>query len=203
MAKVKIWIEGSIESYVMFRKLERLRRLTEILGLTMHTVELAEPPGTTDHPHPVFLLGAAGERHLLDELEANLQSLVRDGLITVWHDLKLQGGDPRDLVRNRFFESAHLILLLMSPGFYNCDTAYNLGLRALDRNRAGQVLVVPVIEQTVDWLSGPFGALQPLPKSAKPVAKWENKADAYLEISQGIRDALSFWEEGDPRKALN
>jgi hypothetical protein len=60
-----------------------------------------------------------------------------------------------------------------------------------DLIRANQALVIPAILRAVDWEDSPFGALQALPKNAKPVAEWRDRHQAFREVVRGIREALS------------
>lgn len=54
-------------------------------------------------------------------------------------------------------------------------------------HRTGNARVIPVILHPCDWQSLPFGNLQALPKDGKPVSKYPNLNDAFLEVSLGIR----------------
>ncbi len=48
----------------------------------------------------------------------------------------------------------------------------------------------PIIMKSCDWSGAPFGKLQALPKNAKPVTKWDDRDEAFLNVAQGIRRAV-------------
>ena len=41
-----------------------------------------------------------------------------------------------------------------------------------------------------DWTGTPFSKLQGLPKDCKPVTKWDDRDEAFLNVVQGIRKAV-------------
>lgn len=60
----------------------------------------------------------------------------------------------------------------------------------MERNAAGQARVVPIILRPVDWQDAPFNKLTALPKDAKPITAWNNRDQAFLDVSNGIRQIL-------------
>lgn len=60
----------------------------------------------------------------------------------------------------------------------------------MKRHKAGEAQVIPIILKPCDWTGAPFGKLQALPQNAKPVTKWDDRDDAFLNIAQGIRVAI-------------
>jgi hypothetical protein len=89
-------------------------------------------------------------------------------------------------------ESAQVILLLVSAEFLASEYISDVELaRALERHNAGEALVIPVILRPVDWKTAPFAQLQALPKDARPVTKWRNRDEAFANIAEGIRKAVS------------
>jgi len=88
-------------------------------------------------------------------------------------------------------KTAQIILLLISPDFLASDYCYSIEMqRAIERHETGEARVIPIILQPVDWQNTPFSKLQVLPKNAKPITRWRNRADAFLEIAKGIRETV-------------
>ena len=58
---------------------------------------------------------------------------------------------------------------------------------ALERHRAGQAHVVPIIIEPCDWKSTPLRQLKAIPKDGEPIAKWENANEAYLDVVNELR----------------
>ena len=75
--------------------------------------------------------------------------------------------------------------------------------RALERHRAGDAVVVPVLLRPVDWKQSPLSALQALPKDARPVTLWPNVDEALLNVAEGIRRAVSAFRQSPHRRPLD
>jgi hypothetical protein len=62
--------------------------------------------------------------------------------------------------------------------------------RALERHRERSAQVIPIILRPVDLQSTPLGPMQALPTNATPIAKWPDRDDAFLDVTNGIRDIV-------------
>ncbi|MCP4545752.1 MAG: toll/interleukin-1 receptor domain-containing protein [bacterium] len=127
-----------------------------------------------------------------DELEVHLSSLKREGIILPWHDRRISAGDDFERSISEHLEAAHIILLLVSPYFLDSDYCHEVEMRrALERHEAGEARVIPVILQPSDWKNSPFGKILATPTGGKPIAKYSNPHDAYLEIVTQIRQVAT------------
>ena len=125
---------------------------------------------------------------LRNELEIHLTMLKRQGAITTWHDRRIGAGKEFGKEISHYLEEAEIILLLVSPDFLASDYCYDVEMaRALDRHKSGEARVIPVILRPCDWHGAPFGKLLAVPKDGKPVTKYANQDDAFLEIAGAIR----------------
>jgi len=74
----------------------------------------------------------------------------------------------------------------------NSDYCYDIEVkRALELHASGKARVIPVILRPVDWQDALFGKLQALPKDGKPVTTWHSQDEAFLDIVNGIKAAIS------------
>jgi hypothetical protein len=138
----------------------------------------------------VFFSYSHKDESLRDELEIHLAALKRQGVIETWHDRRIGAGEDVDHVISEYLESAHIILLLVSPYFIASDYCYDVEMkRALERHHAGEARVIPVILHPCDWQSLPFGKLLATPTDGKPISKFPNPHDAFLEVTKAIRKA--------------
>lgn len=62
--------------------------------------------------------------------------------------------------------------------------------RALERHHAGEARVIPVVLEPCLWQDIPFGKQNAVPADGRPVSKFPNHHDAFVEIAGAIRDAL-------------
>jgi hypothetical protein len=87
--------------------------------------------------------------------------------------------------------TADVILLLVSADYLASNFTWGVEMkRALERHKAGETWVIPIIVRPLDWKAAPFRELQVLPSDAKPISTWANRDEAYLDIEQGIRKAI-------------
>ena len=60
----------------------------------------------------------------------------------------------------------------------------------MERHERGEARVIPIILRPTDWRETPFDKLQALPTNDKPITKWSNRDDAFLDVVKGIREAV-------------
>ncbi len=145
-----------------------------------------QPPNAVE----VFYSYSHKDEELRDQLENHLAMLKRDGVIEGWHDRRISAGREWEGQIDAYLNSADIILLLVSSDFLASDYCYDVEVkRAMERHEAGEARVIPVILRSCDWASAPFAKLQALPKDAKPVKKWGDPDDAFVDIAKGIRKA--------------
>lgn len=150
---------------------------------------------TAEKPLEVFISYSHKDEALKEELEVHLSTLKRQGKINPWQDRALEAGTEWDPQIKAALESAQIILLLITPRFMASDYINDVELaRAMARHRAGTARVIPIILKPVDLAGTPIAQLQALPKDAKPVTRWEDQDEAFLNVVLGIRrvvDALN------------
>jgi TIR domain len=140
----------------------------------------------------VFFSYSHKDEELRDELATHLSMLKRQGMISAWHDREISAGTEWAGAIDAHLNSAQVILLLISANFLASDYCYDKELmRAMERHEAGEARVIPIILKPSDWTSAPFGKLQALPKNAKPITKWEDRDEAFLNVVQEIRKAVT------------
>jgi hypothetical protein len=112
-------------------------------------------------------------------------------VIREWYDREITAGTEWKGQIDQHFNSAGVILLLISADFLASDYCYDVEMkRALERHDQGEARVIPVILRPVDWKGAPFGKLQALPTDAKPVNSWNNRDEAFTDVARGIRQAV-------------
>jgi hypothetical protein len=126
---------------------------------------------------------------LRNELEIHLSALKRQGIIDTWHDRRIPAGSEVDTKISGYLEKADIILLMVSPYFIASDYCYDVEMkRAMERHERGEATVIPVILHPCDWHRTPFGKLMAVPTDGKPISKFPNQHDAFLEITEAIRN---------------
>jgi CheY-like chemotaxis protein len=122
------------------------------------------------------------------ELEKYLGVLQRQGIVSNWHFRRIDAGKEWDGEIKSQLNSAHIILLLVSPDYINSTYCTDIEVkRAMKRHRDNEAVVIPVILRPVPLEKFPFGKLQALPDGAKPITEWQTREEAFKNIAEGIR----------------
>jgi TIR domain len=152
----------------------------------------------------IFISYSHGDEVLRKELEKHLAPLKRQDLISTWHDRQIGAGENWSEAIDTHLMTADIVLLLVSADFMNSDYCYCVEMqRVLDRHNAGEAFVIPIILRPVDWQDTPIGKLQALPKDIKPVTRWDNQDDAFVDIARGIRKAIEDLKESRQRQQID
>ena len=142
-------------------------------------------------PAQLFYSYSHKDERFREQLETHLSILRRQRLISEWHDRKIDAGTEWKDAIDDHLKAASIILLLVTADFLASDYCYDVELRyAMERHQKGKARVIPVILQPCDWQTSSLAGLQALPKDGKPVTKWQNRNDAWLNVAQGIRAVL-------------
>jgi TIR domain len=113
-------------------------------------------------------------------------------VISGWHKRLIKAGTERDDAIHSHLETSQIILLLVSSDFLDSDYCYDIEVRrAMQRHNNREARVIPILLRPVDWEYAPFGNLTPLPRNGQAVTSWENRDEAFLDISLGIRNVIS------------
>jgi hypothetical protein len=148
-------------------------------------------------PLDVFCSYSHKDERRREELEAHMSSLRREGLIREWSDRQISAGVDWAAEIDERINTAQIILLLVSPDFIQSEYCYGVELaRALAQHDAGHARVIPIIVRPVDWQSAQIGKLQALPRNGKPITRWSNRDDAYLDVVKSLRQVINEMRAG-------
>lgn len=155
-------------------------------------------------PLSVFISYSHKDKKLRDRLLTHLAPLERQGLIKNVGDEVIYPGQEWASEINRALETARIILLLVSPDYLSSDYIFDKEMKlSMDRHASGQARVIPIILRPCDWESAPFSKLQALPDGAKPITRWRQQAEAFLNITENIRlIAKELQSESEPVNSL-
>ena len=128
-----------------------------------------------------------------EQLDEHLALLRREGIISEWDDRVITAGEDWAEKVDWNIARADVILLLVSPSFIASDYCYEREMSlAISRHEAGEAKVIPVLLRPVaDWQSAPFGKLQVCPKDGKPISLWKDPDEAYADVAEAVRKAIS------------
>ena len=140
----------------------------------------------------VFFSYSHKDEELRNELETHLALLKRQGVISAWHDRRISAGNNIGTTISGELEDSEVVLLLVSANFLSSDYCYEKELaRALEKERAGSAIVIPVILHPCDWHSAPFGQLRATPTDGKAISLFANQHEALTIVAKDVREAIS------------
>ena len=127
--------------------------------------------------------------------------LKRQGVIETWHDRRIGAGEDFANAIDRHVESDDIILLLVSPDFLASDYCYDREMtRAMERQKKGEAIVIPVILRACDWHAAPFGTLNATPPDGKPITQYADRDQAMLEVAKAVRAAAERLDAKSSKK---
>src|SRR3712207_2491923 len=145
----------------------------------------------TLEPVKVFISYSHKDERYREQLQEHLYAAKRQGLIEDWHDRRIAPGEEWENLISENLETSEIILLLVSSSFIASPYCYDKEMqRALEKHEAGQARVIPIILRPVDWSEAPFARLQALPRNGRPVSRWSNRDEAWMDVAKGIRAAV-------------
>jgi TIR domain len=139
----------------------------------------------------VFISYSHKDEALRDQLEVQLAMLKRQGLIDTWHDRRMKAGEELNFEINAKLEEADVILLLISPDFLASTYCYNIEkAHALRRVQAGTAKLISVILRPCEWDQTDLRHYVLTPTDGKPIARWADIDEAFLDVTRSIRKAI-------------
>ncbi len=137
-------------------------------------------------------------------LEKRLSLLRHQGIISEWHNRLITPGTNWSQEIDHHLERASIILLLISPDFLNSDYHYHHEMqRALERHRAEEAHVIPIILRPTDLHDAPFADLECLPNRSTALTQCADQDWCFHMIAQRIREiAENFYKRKVPREEI-
>jgi len=99
-------------------------------------------------------------------------------------------------------------IFLVSSDFMASEFINDIEIKkAIERHKNREVIIVPIIIRPCDFQSLPISKFQALPKDAKPVSKWEDVDEAWLDIVISLKKVAEAINGGKielkPKSNLN
>ncbi|GHO93808.1 hypothetical protein KSF_038560 [Reticulibacter mediterranei] len=127
------------------------------------------------------------DQTLVHQLDRHLVVLRREGKITTWQSAQAGAGLPVEQERTFYFEKAQIILLLISPDYFEEDSCLNEMQLALYRKATAGIHVIPVLLRLAPgWKLTAIGDLRALPYGERPITSWTHREEAYASIADEI-----------------
>ncbi len=137
----------------------------------------------------IFISYSHEDQAMYDKLVAHLKLLQHQKIINFWYDREIAVGTKWKNNIDNNLEVADIILLLVSADFLASDYCYDIEmLRIMEKHKEKSAVVIPVLLHPCNTHGAEFMKLQGLPKGFKPVSKWKDQDEAFLNITKSIRE---------------
>jgi PAS domain-containing protein len=134
-----------------------------------------------------FISYAHNDGHYCKALLRHLKLIEN---VVAWHDGLIPPGTPWQPELDQNLEAADIILLLISPAFFDSYYCHREMEQALERHKRHEAEVIPVVLCEHDWKYTELAALEALPEKGKPVKDWTSRDRAYTSIAKGVREIV-------------
>ncbi|MBL8526805.1 MAG: toll/interleukin-1 receptor domain-containing protein [Burkholderiales bacterium] len=152
---------------------------------------MSAPRNTALPTVDVFLSYAHKDEQLCDHFREHLSALRRAKIVNDWHDRKIDAGGNWEGRIDEQLERAHLVLFLVSSSFLSSDYCQDIEVhRAMERHRAGDAVVVPIVLRDCEWRDALFGHLNPLPRRHRAVTLAPDRDEALAEITRELKGII-------------
>jgi len=145
----------------------------------------------------IFFSYCHADEGLRDELEKSLAMLKRQGHITSFHDRRILSGSDFDDSIDANMSDANITLFLVSRDFLASDYCMNTEMKlAEERHAKDETHIIPIILRPCEWAEVPlFSKLLGGTTDNKPVTKYADLDDAFLDISKRLRAVVKDLQE--------
>ena len=138
-------------------------------------------------PLKIFITYAHKNAEAKDKLITYLAVMKREGLISIWHDNEILGGDKwREEIFSTNLPNSDLLLYLVSAKSLESENCNKELAIALDE----KIRVIPIILEACDWKNDRLSDFQALPEKGKPINEWQLESKAWQSVVEGIRKVI-------------
>lgn len=136
----------------------------------------------------VFISYSHKDEAFKDELLEHMAGLKSSGLVDAWHDRKIIAGEDLSGTIDKNLESSEIIIFLLSSSFMSSNYCMNIeAKKAIEMHQQNKAKLIPVLVRHVEWSHSGLKHLATLPTDAKPVASWNDRDEAWLNVVEGVK----------------
>ena len=136
-------------------------------------------------PLKIFISYAHTNAAAKDELIKRLAVMKRQGLISIWHDNEILGGDkwPEEIFARNLPNSDIVLYLVSADSLASENCRKELAMASDEKIR-----VIPIILEDCDWKNDQLSDFQAFPEKGKPINEWRPKSKGWQSVVNGIRE---------------
>lgn len=163
----------------------------------------------TSNQKKIFISYSHKDKRWKEKLQSNLSSLRNQGFLVDWDDRQIEAGMWDSQIETAM-ENTDIFLLLVTHNFLSSSYITSKEItKAYSQFKAGKAKIFPIICDACAWQLQPItktekewhptqnkemyvwlGKFQPFPEDGKPIKKWSNQQDAFLDITNQLMKIL-------------
>jgi hypothetical protein len=144
-------------------------------------------------PRSGFISYSHKDMRRCDELKEHLSQLVRERILSVWHDGLIDQRKPwdKDIARN--LKAAHIVLFLVSSRFLHSHYCCEIEVKeALLRAKKGKTIVLPVLIGSCDYEKSTFARYNVFHLNGRPIGgNRDRRDDGWTKVAKKVRALLA------------
>jgi energy-coupling factor transporter ATP-binding protein EcfA2 len=127
------------------------------------------------------------DRAFCQALDVHLSPLKRKGWIETWDDQQIPAGQEWKREQEAHLSTAHLLVLLVSADFLASEAGTHLIEVALQRQQAGEAIVIPILVRSANWEETDLQILHLLPREQKAITTWPDQDAIWREVARDVQ----------------
>ncbi|MBV6441307.1 MAG: toll/interleukin-1 receptor domain-containing protein [Haliscomenobacteraceae bacterium CHB4] len=150
------------------------------------------------NPVKVFISYSTRDQEYVNELLLHLKPLEqKKKYLEIYHDGELLPGSEWDAEVRKQLATSQVVLFILSPDFVQSKYLNEVETRmALDMNRRGEAIIVPVLVRPTDFSSLPFNRFQAIPKEEGPVSTSKNREKTWEQVIKELTPLIDLIHDG-------
>jgi len=139
-------------------------------------------------PIKVFVSYSRKDKEYKEELLEFLAPMRRNDVIQLWNDKDIVPGEQWEKELLKRLTTADIIIFLVSPSLLNSDYIDRVEIEgAMERHKNEELVIIPILIRPSYFEESKFKTFQGLPGDLKPVADWDSRDSAWLNVTQGLK----------------
>lgn len=150
---------------------------------------------TSFAPMSAFYCYDPADRAFCESLDRHLAPLKHAGRLQTWDERNILPGQVWEQERRQHFSAARLLMLLLSADFLASESGQRDIQMALDRQRAGEAVVLPLLLRPCSWEETELRSLSILPRGHKALTLQANRDAVWQEMASEISRVLDSLQQ--------
>lgn len=150
----------------------------------------------------IFISYSRKDKAYKEELVEFLAPMRRKGIIESWNDKDIIAGEQWEDELLEQLAAAHIVIFLISSSFLNSDYINRVEINgAIERHKNRELVIIPVLVRSSDFLTSDLSSFQSLPSDLKPISTWNDSDSAWLNVTEGLKKVIQSIQKRNDKKA--